>query len=334
MFLPTVALIGAGMWIVLSSFRQRPIVANPLIGFKVLSLPRSEAFVGSPWQQDLGPTQTGGFPYKLVVSRSLDEAEIYTSGDFGEKASSALVKDVSIKANASQTVVSSIRLKKISVVRIADASSLRLESGQSYIWEALRVDQFSATSDGSRSSDASLLLKQAFPGASIGVEGSGATADSIDVSGVGLFVAYRIVRAQSLKPETLATYTLTSDNATSEFELGSDLRVRIENVYPGQSLLDRKHCKFRLKITSFSTLDKDKKPLQKEIIFDCQSEPDPSYDLFSPTTGTRVAHQLILIRDFSAWPISSLGAKMKGTFELQSHAIELSPVSNPQAPGW
>lgn len=311
--------------------RQEEEVRSPLSGFALLSLPRSDISIGSAWQQGYGPTGNGLAEASLLKATSLEQADLRSVREFHDKAAAEMKNLLQISAGGKGIEIEDIHLRKLTLIRVADLSSLQIVPGRSYIWEGVRVDDFSASV--SNTATASLLakLRQIQPVARVEQTATSSSTDNLAVSGFNLFVAYRIVNTSSKGSEVIGSTQIGQNAPSSEFDLGN-YGIRLSNVYEGQNLFGK--CEFRLTIIDLEKLNIKRNYEKQEFTFPCNTAPEPSYALQTTQVGTQVISDRLKISNFHGWTLEGNTAQMTGTFILERRTFSLSSVEYPSAPGW
>src|SRR5262249_12675387 len=109
-------------------------------GFKLMDVPRADVKIGSLWQQGVGPIR----PPKAIPqiqTRSLSESEMKDASKYNATIAGNLAKRINAKVAGSAELAQTVKVKRMSLSTVADASTLETLAGNAYIWEAIRVDQ-------------------------------------------------------------------------------------------------------------------------------------------------------------------------------------------------
>ena len=301
-----------------------PPVKDPFQDFTVLPVPRRDISIGASWVQGIGPTSQGLAAGLQLAAQSLDSSVVQQSTVISGSVA-ALASALRLSSSVSARQQSTIQLRKLSIVRVADAATLNLEAEHSYVWEGIRADEFVASLSENEENDLRAALHGLKSSATIKEEQTGTNSRSITVEGVDLFVAFRLVTVKLEAPKSLATQKIESP--VSQVGLGSEYSIKFSNVPERRASTDPR-CKVVMEAASFETREWKSKP----TTINCHAE-TLEFELRSAHTGFTITRDYLKIADFHAYPEEdSVG--VIGDFSVARHQLQLVALGNPQASGW
>jgi hypothetical protein len=224
-----------------------------------------------------------------------------------------------------------LRLDHLSVVEIKQATSLPFVAGNTYLWEAVRVDGFSVNATTSEQESVRVDIQKASAADNVSENASVNNTVRVTATGTKLFVAYRVVELALSAPQRVAGAEITEP--TSSFNLGQEYRVTFENSHPGDTLF-AKRCEVVITLTSYRQLKPDGSPLSTVYHVSCGKHPQLTYPLGTLTGSLLMATDNLEVSGFQGWPGDGRAANGIGTFVVERRTLTLKPVDHPNAPGW
>jgi hypothetical protein len=314
---------------------QRATLAIPasnelFAGFKVMDLPRSEVPIGAVWTQGIGPV--GVAPKNATsVARSLDNSQIESSDTFRASVIASLFRKIGWDSSGDLERERDLRLEHMTLAGITQASSLPFIAGNSYLWEAVRVDSFSVNSSTSERERVRAEIQKATAADNITENASGSNAVRVIASGTKLFVAYRVVQLELSPPQIIASMQVTEP--TSSFNLGGEYRINFENRHQGDTLFS-KGCTVVITVTSYRSLKSDGSPLKAAYSEPCGNHAHLSYSLANVSGSRLMTTDSLEVSQFQGWPSDRHLGNGTGTFSVERRTLTVTPVGAPSAPGW
>lgn len=154
-------------------------------GFKFLSLPRECVPVGSSWSNEIGPIPSSCKNIKASVNRSVSNFSL--SKEISSKINFSIYNFIRLNGMVDSNV--SVSFSGLEIVT-ADDETLYSSTDSSIIYEAIRVESILIKSNDSKSiiiSDDALLQRK------LKVETDYLSDGTVKISGLNLFVAFRVI---------------------------------------------------------------------------------------------------------------------------------------------
>jgi hypothetical protein len=299
-------------------------------GFKLMDVPRADVKIGSLWQQDVGPIR----PPKAIPqlqTRSLSESEMKGASKYNATIAGNLANRISATVTGSADLAQTIKVKRMSVATVADASTLETLAGNAYIWEAIRVDQFSITVSKARAAEIHAKAKDVTEADSISEEVTGSDSVELTATGTKLFIAYRVVTIAQPTLQNVATVAVAE--SVSDINVGSDYAIHFQAVRANDSIFNP-NCSVVMKIRSYRQLNADGSPVERTEKIKCGLIADGNYPANSTTGTDRAIIDTVRVNDLRVKPDSGLVAKASGSFAIERRNIILQAITYPRAPGW
>ncbi len=203
---------------------------KPLDGFKIMALPRDYMPIGALWNLKIGPIGDGASPDLVINSSSVSNLDL--SSDQNTKSNLELGIFSFLKAGGNYEALTNaqLSLENLTIVTLNSIDILKNNVGQHILYEALKVGAFKITVDKSRVADAKLNLTQIFKNkVDFGAQTDINNKTTIDISGVNLHLAYRVIKIESEnKKTTTLKFKSQSQGRTNSFTISS----RYEAVTP------------------------------------------------------------------------------------------------------
>lgn len=327
-------------------------------GFSILNVPREDISLGSRWQQGLGPSDKGLPESDLMVIASLKEADFSRADGLKIRAGiiASLNRLYSLELEGGIYDLEILSLEDANIIRVADLNSLKLVSGGYYVWEGIRLKNITIRTQRDYALNLVGKLKNIFPAASISIEAGNQGKAFLEIKGVNLFVAYRIVGFKVQPPVKLDSFRLTKSNIAKNIG-GEYLMEFIPAVHPtnsqGNKLSEednsekKESCFFQMIVTSYNRLDQEGQPLQNKWDLGCKGRLDTGrYELGYLEAQNGILLDEIIINqtppDFSKImnqflinPFSMANQDIGSwDFVLQRRLFETKILEFPSAPGW
>ena len=195
---------------------------DPLAEFKVLPLPRADISIGSEWKDGVGPLGPGVDRGNIMSLKSLDGSQLETHSELRTSIVASVVKLLGLTGSGGHTAASKIKLGQLIVERVADVAALKGQPGRQYIWEGIRVAQFSLDNSVTNSGAVTANLQRFSPSLAIDTSINGTGGTTVSLTGANLFVAFRVVTFTPGPPRIVARRRLPHGN---EVDLGTDYRL-------------------------------------------------------------------------------------------------------------
>lgn len=325
---------------------------NILSGFQLLSAPRSDIAIGAEWIENVGPQGAGLDQDKLFVVSSLTAADFNTNSQFEAGLAAKLAAKIGFNTGGGSAVRRVFRFERAEIVRVRDIAALRMGDDVQYVWEGIRLQNFSVVDSNASGARAALTL--ALPAASVNISGEtgGGTSNEVTVSGAGLYVAYRVIKLAAMPPYNVADVTFHPTQRVSSGHLGSEYDVEFRRLNPGETMSSASDsaewgeprvadetCSLGMTVISFNELDASNLPKRRQWKVLCRDsrgfpvEMD-RYSLGARKISTGLALDDLLISHFDAVPLDSGEVTMWGRFQIERREFHILPVENASAPGY
>lgn len=329
---------------------------NPLQGFKALQLPRSQLEIGSQWIQDQGPINAGLPDGSRVQVRSLSEVSL-TSGRqlTGEMKLGVLRRlGVNLGADGNSLTTSNLRLDSLEVERVSDIAAVQFQANTNYLWEGVKVKRLTVTTRKDRSGALQASIAQNLGSNNVSVSARGADSSTLDVKGLDLFVAYRVVRLQQRAPTQLGRVEWKNRplNVSASFGGEYDLEVGrgggpfdAEQLSNGPARGDL--CFAYMALTAFNRIQNDYgqpgAPKKYRWEMNCRysgraagqyNRDDGAYTLPTALTDDGLVVDRIILRDAMISRDRNQQFRISAKVEIERRGQEIVPLSSPRAAGW
>lgn len=193
---------------------------QPFEGFKPLSLVRSDIPIGAQWQQGIGPNGLGASSNNLTTVSSFDALE--TSEGLGAEIKASLFERIQLSAQAINET--SIKLRKIEVLRVSDLEDVSSLPGTEIIYEAIRVGQIEIDTLQKYSTNLRHIASPEISSIEISTDSNGRTKAIAN----NVFIAYRVV--------SFGEATVSSNSATLSGSLPLSLGEYTVEVHAGHAI--------------------------------------------------------------------------------------------------
>lgn len=170
-------------------------------GFKLMEVPRNKIPMGAIWS-DAGPLGNGVADSELEVSESYSDFNSNADKTFKEGLNLNILSYLKVNGGYVSSANLNIDLKSIKIVRVASTDVLRKNIGSSILYEAIKAEKIIFTIDKNKSSELKADLALKFKDISIISETEYGNTKKIEASGVGLYIAYRVVNLQKQNTST------------------------------------------------------------------------------------------------------------------------------------
>ena len=225
-----------------------------------------------------------------------------------------------------------LKLKGLTIVTIADASKLSSVAGNHYLWEAVRVDQFSMIASRAAEADARAKIKDVTDADKIEEQAAGSNSLELTATGSKLYVAYRVVTiSQPALNFVDSTETLTP---SADVNLGSEYSLHFAPARKGETMFN-KDCAVMIAPTSYMVLDSKGHPTESNPIkLHCGGPYTETYPIGFTTGSQRATIDSLHVKDLRVWPVEGGEARTTGGFTIERRTMQLDPLNDPSAPGW
>ena len=203
---------------------QRVPGTDVLKDFAILSAARSDISIGSPWRQGLGPTEAELSDNQLLKVTSIDSQVLDKNTALKVSLVTAIANKLNLKLGANKNVVDTVKLNKVSIVRVKELNNLDLINGGAYVWEGVEVESFTVTTDKTGAANVGVDLPKVAPNATINATLDASGTSKITVEGSHLFVAYRVVQLSEGKLVSKSKSPI--NNSSVSLPLNYQLQVR------------------------------------------------------------------------------------------------------------
>ncbi len=182
------------------SLAQVNYTTKPLDGFKIISLPRSYVPVGALWNLETGPVGAGASPDLIIKSASVTQLDLASDRQTKINLELGIFSFLKVGGDYEALKNAQLSVDNLSILTLNSPDLLKNNVGQYILYEALKVEKFKITVDKSRVVDAKLNLTQVFKNkVDFGAETDIGNKSTIDVSGVDLYLAYRVIKIKKDK---------------------------------------------------------------------------------------------------------------------------------------
>lgn len=190
------------IWLLLligcSAATQAQLIINntKLAGFRFLSLPRRELPVGAVWNDVTGPNGTGASTQQLITVSSFSNLSSVITDTSKTNLELGVLSFLKSGGYFKSLTTQSINLENLSIVGFNDLNLLKNNIGNDVIYEALKVDDIKLTIKKVNLANAKAELSKLFNTVNFTGEYDKGGDKEIVVSGLNLFIGYRIIKIQ------------------------------------------------------------------------------------------------------------------------------------------
>lgn len=306
-------------------------IADPLAGFTIMNLPRRDVDIGAVWTEGVGPIR-GSTGVPKLQTRSLDAGEIKTIENVDASIVGNLASRLSVGASGSNEAQRTTQLKGLTIVTVADASTLSSIAGNEYLWEAVRADSFSVVVSQSTKAEARAKIQGASDADSIEEKSNGTDSVELTANGSKLYVAYRVVKIAQPTQDTVDSTTLTAPS--SDVNLGTEYALHFAPSHKGETMFS-KNCEVNITVTSYLVLDQQGHGTQSTPVkVHCGATQSLTYPVASTSGSERAVIDSLQIANLKMGLGEGGPALATGTFAIERRKLKLESVEKPSAAGW
>lgn len=198
--------------------------------FKIMNAPRSNVPMGAIWT-DIGPVGDGVSDDKLSVGESFQDFTSTTDQNLKASITGNIQNYLEGTVKAELWSSTEISLESVKIVRVSSTDVLRNNIGNTILYEAIRADQVSFIIDKKKSAELKATLPQTFAGADIISDTEVGSKRHIVAKGVGLYVAYRVVKLERSKSKAHAVkFKSQSSSGSSTVVFSNSFYLKDDNI--------------------------------------------------------------------------------------------------------
>ncbi|MFB9110042.1 hypothetical protein [Flavobacterium gyeonganense] len=172
---------------------------DPFEGFKIMSLPRENVPIGALWNLSLGPIGTGVGPEFLQNSKSFSSFNQITDKNFSDSINLGLQNYMTLNGRYSANNKSQFKVEDVSIVTLNSTDVLKNSIGQYIVYEAIKISKISVIIEKNKDLEIKASLLKLFKNLDITNETEVKNEKKLEMTGVDLYIAYRIVKVEKAK---------------------------------------------------------------------------------------------------------------------------------------
>ncbi|PTQ94891.1 hypothetical protein C8P68_106101 [Mucilaginibacter yixingensis] len=234
------------LFIACSVAAQAQIIINntKLAGFRFLSLPRRELPVGAVWNDVTGPNGAGASPQQLITVGSFSNLSSFITDTSKATLELGVLSFLKSGGYFKSLTTQSIELANLSIVGFNDLSLLKNNIGNDVIYEALKVDNIKLIIKKANLVNAKTELSKLFNTVNFTGEYDKGADKEIVVSGLNLFIGYRIIKIQKAnqRVDKLEFHFQSRPRLDKVVELTSNVEASTKDFLVALCPCDILHC--------------------------------------------------------------------------------------------
>jgi hypothetical protein len=167
-----------------------------------MPLPRENVPIGALWNLSLGPMGNGVSQELLNVTQSFNDISSNIENQFSSSLNLTLLKYIGGKSSFDATSKAEYKIENVSIVSLNSPDILKNSVGQVLLYEAIKINKISISLDKTKEFEVKADLQKIFKQVDIEHETDINNRKNITISGVNLYIAYRLVKIENARTET------------------------------------------------------------------------------------------------------------------------------------
>jgi hypothetical protein len=204
---------------------------DPFDGFKIMTLPRENVPIGALWNISLGPIGNGVSSEFLQNSKSYSNFNQISDKNFSDAINLGLQNYMNLNGKYSANTKSQFKVEDISIVTLNSTDVLKNSIGQYIVYEAIKINKISVTVEKNKDLEIKAGLFKLFQNLDITNETEVKNEKKLEMSGVGLYIAYRVVKVENAKSYKEKLKFVSDGYSTESFiKLSSTYVAKSDNI--------------------------------------------------------------------------------------------------------
>ncbi len=236
---------------------QYLVVPRPLTeGYTVLTPPRSGLIVGAQWNSIVGIASEGLSEDKLDIQESVQAYNVTNTVEAKTTLAAQIANLFQGRIQSDIVDSSTLRITKAEIVRVKNYDALEDLVSEYYIWEGIRVKDFSFESKSGYNINADLEAK--WRDAVVTATGGRGSSQIIDVKGANIYVAYKLVGFDPAGKRDIHNISIPQSHLVGATLIGDKYKLVLETMNANETSVFQSpkkngmNCAYIMKIMSMA----------------------------------------------------------------------------------